>query len=166
MLEKIPDYSQGNNPPHQTAAGVDLAPVVITPSLCLYRLEVFVYVFMLASASVAIFPFLVAAFYWPFLWIIFLLMVLLAIRKSMHARKARPFVLSVTQKVWHLRMLEGDIVVKPCNEILVWAKLIVVPVQEIASGRKHRIIALPDSMKADDWRRLRVWLRMALHKNS
>ena len=165
MLEKIPDYNQDNKFPHQTTAGVDLAPAIIKPSLVLYRLEVLIYLFMLLSASIAIFPFILIAFYWPLLWLIFSILIITALRTSLRHKNSPSVSLSVTQKNWHLQTDAGSFAVEPCDEILVWSQLIIVPVREIMSGRKHRIIALPDSMKAEDWRRLRVWLRMALRKN-
>lgn len=166
MLEKIPEFNQGHKPSHQNNAGVDLAPVVFNPSLLLCRLEIAVYLFMLVSASAAIFPFLLAAFYWPLLWLVFALMLGVGIRSSLRAKKSPSIVLSVTQKVWRIQTSEGDIVVKPCDDILVWAAMIILPVQEVATGRKRRLIALPDSMLPEDWRRLRVWLRMALHNSN
>ena len=166
MLEKIPDYNNSHNTSHHIASGVDLAPVLISPSLLLYRLEVFVYLFMLLSASVAIFPFIFTAFYWPLLWLTFLLMIIATLRKSLRNKKSPSISLSITQKIWYLKTSTESVAVKPCNEIVVWTRLIILPVKETLSGRKHRIIALPDSMKAEDWRRLRVWLRMELRKNN
>ena len=166
MLEKTPDYNQSNKSLHQTTSGIDLASVIIKPSLVLYYLEVFVYLFMLLSASIAIFPFALAAFYWPILWLIFLLMIIAALRTSLRTKNSPSVSLSVTQKIWYLQTAAGSVAVEPCGELVVWAQLVIVPVKETLSGRKHRIIALPDSMKAEDWRRLRVWLRMALRKNN
>jgi len=150
--------------PH--TAGVDLAPVVINPSSLLHRLEVCVYIFMLLAASIAIFPFLLTAFYWSLLWLAFLLMVAAAIKTSLRAKKSQSVSFSVAQKIWHLQTSDSDLIVKPCNEIMVWSHLIILSVQETTSGRKHRLVALPDSMSSEDWRRLRVWLRMELRKNS
>jgi hypothetical protein len=145
---------------------VDLAPVIISPSLLLFRLEVFVYLFMLLSASVAIFPFVLTAFYWPLLWLIFLLISIAALRTSLRNKNSLSVTLSVTQKNWYLQTAAGSIAVKPCSEIVVWTQLIILPVEEILSGRKHSILALPDSMTPEDWRRLRVWLRTELRKSS
>ena len=160
MSELTPDYNPAHNYPHQTVTGVDLAPVVIHPSRWLWRIEIFIYLAILASASVSIFPFLLTAFYWPLLWLGFVLLVAFAWRFSLRTHKANPISLSVTQKIWRIKNSKTEIVVQPCDEILVWAGVIIVPVREIASGEKHRIIALPDSMDAEEWRRLRVWLRM------
>lgn len=166
MLEKIPDYNQDPKSSYQTATGVDLAPVVISPSLLLYRLEIFIYLAMLLFASVAIFPFLLTAFYWPLLWLVFASLIGITVKTSMRARHASSVSLRVTQKVWYMQTAEGDRIVKPCGDILVWTALVMVPVEDTLSGQKHRLVALPDSMSAEDWRRLRVWLRMALPKNT
>jgi hypothetical protein len=166
LLEKIPDYSQGSKSPHQTTSGIDLAPVIIKPSLVLHRLEVFIYLFMLVSASIAILPFVLTAFYWPLLWLIFLLVSIVAIRTSLRNKKSSPVSFSVAQRIWYLQTPGGSVAVKPCNELVVWSALIILSVEEIVGGRKHRMVALPDSMTSEDWRRLRVWLRMALRKNT
>jgi len=164
LLEKIPDYSQ--NPNSAQTTGVDLAPVMIKPSVLLHRLEVSVYLIMSLAASIAIFPFLLTAFYWPLLWFVFLLMVAVAIKVSLRAKKSQAVSFSVVRKIWHLHTSEGDLIVKPCSEVVMWSHLIVLFVQETTSGRKHRLVALPDSIASEDWRRLRVWLRIELRKNS
>lgn len=166
MLEKIPDYNHSHKTPHQITSGVDLAPVVISPSSLLYRLEVVVYLFMLFSASVAIFPFIFTAFYWPLLWITFLVMIIAALRKSQRNKSSPSITLGIAQKIWYLQTVTGSVAVEPCNEIVVWSHLVILPVKETLSGRKYRIIVLSDSMKTEDWRRLRVWLRMELRKNN
>jgi len=120
---------------------------------------------MLLSASVAIFPFMLTAFYWPILWLGFVLLIVFTLRSAQRAKNAAPQRLSVTQHVWRLQASEGELQVELCDEILLWAGVIIVPVRETASGRKHRIVALSDSMAAEDWRRLRVWLRMGLRNN-
>ena len=166
MLEKIPDYNHSHKTPHHITSGVDLEPVVISSSLLLYRMEVFIYLFMLLSASVAVFPFVLMNFYWPLLWLAFVLVIIAALRTSQRNKNSPSVTLSVTQKNWYLQTSTGTVAVNPGNEILVWTYLIVLPVAEPLSGRKYRLLALPDSMAAEDWRRLRVWLRMELRKNS
>lgn len=165
MLETTPDYNPAHNFPAKTAAGVDLASVRITPSRLLLRCQIFIYSAMLLSASIAIFPFLLSAFYWPIIWLVFLLLIIVALRSAMRAQKIPPVVLTVTQRVWRLQTAEGEVIVALYDDALVWAGVIILPLREISTEKKHRIVALVDSMNADDWRRLRVWLRMGLSKN-
>ena len=165
MLETTPDYNPKHNPPSKTAAGVDLASVRISPSRWLLRCQIFVYSVMLLSASIAISPFLFSAFYWPIVWLVFLLLIIVALKSAWRAQKIPPIVLSVTQKIWRLQPADGEIIVELYDDVLIWASVIILPMRETSTGRKHRIVALSDSMSADDWRRLRVWLRMGLSKN-
>jgi len=165
LLETTPDYNPTPNSPSKTAAGVDLASVRINPSRWLWLCTLFVYSAMLLSASLAIFPFLLSAFYWPMLWLVFLALVVFALRSAWRAQQRPPVVLTVTQKIWRLQTEDGEVIVKLYDEVLVWSGVIILPVQETVTQRKHRIVALADSMNASDWRRLRVWLRMGLNKN-
>jgi hypothetical protein len=89
----------------------------------------------------------------------------LILHQSSRAKKLPSVTFSVQQKIWRLKTSGGECVVAPVNDILLWAGVIIVPLRETLSGRKHRLVMLSDSMSADDWRRLRVWLRMALKDN-
>jgi hypothetical protein len=152
-------------PASTNTTGVDLAPVVISPSPMLWRIQMLMYSLMLLFASIAILPFIFTAFYWPMLWLSFVLVLLLAVRSAWHKKHELPIRLSVTRKQWRLQTSAGELQVEPCAEILLWNAVIVLPVREVITKRKHRIVALSDSMNADDWRRLRVWLRMGLRNN-
>lgn len=165
MLETTPDYNPTHNSSSQTAAGVDLASVRISSSRLLFYCQIFVYIAMLLSASIAIFPFLFAAFYWPIAWLIFVLLIIIALKSAWRAQQIPPIVLNVTQKIWRLQTVDGEVIVELYDDILVWVGVIILPMRETSTGRKHRIVALSDSMNANDWRRLRVWLRMGLNKN-
>lgn len=158
-------HNSSLEPQRASKTGVDLAPVVITPSQTLFRIQLLIYSLMLLSASIAIFPFLFTAFYWPILWLSFFLLLMMAVRSSWLKKNKAPIRLSVIQKIWRLQTAEGEIHVELCDEILLWDRVIVLPVREILTKRKHRIVALSDSVSAEDWRRLRVWLRMGLKDN-
>ncbi len=145
--------------------GVDLAPVLISPSQTLFRIQLLIYSLMLLFASIAIFPFLLTAFYWFILWLSFVALLIVALRSAWFSKKKAPIRLSVFQKIWRLQTAGGEIRIELCDEILLWDAVIVLPVREILTKRKHRIVALSDSMSAEDWRRLRVWLRMGLKDN-
>ncbi len=152
-------------PQRASKTGVDLAPVVISSSQILFRIQLLIYSLMLLSASIAIFPFLFTAFYWPILWLGFLLLLIVAARAAWIKKHKAPIRFSVIQKVWRVHTLEGEVQVKPCDEILFWDAVIVLSVREVLTKRKRRIVALSDSMTNEDWRRLRVWLRMGLKDN-
>jgi len=88
------------------------------------------------------------------------------LRKRWHHKNSPPLCLSVQQKLWRLKNPAGEFVVEPFGEIVLWSGVIILPVREILGGRQHRIIVMQDSVKPDDWRRLRVWLRTGLKNNS
>jgi hypothetical protein len=145
--------------------GVDLAPVLISPSQILWLLQVLLCSFMLIAASLAISSFIFTAFYWPMLLLSFAVLLILVLRSAWFNKMKPPIRLSVIQKIWRLQTARGEMHVELCDEILLWDAVIVLPVREILTRRTHRIVALSDSMSAEDWRRLRVWLRMGLKDN-
>ena len=163
MSEITPDYSL--TPNQKTAAGVDLAPVIISPSLRFWYIELAFYLCLFCSASIALVPLFLTVWYWLVLWLIFSLLIIFILRRSFRAQKLPSVKLSVQQKSWRLKTSEGELVVVPFEDILLWAGVIILPLRETLSGRKHRLVVLSDSMSADDWRRLRVWLRMGLKDN-
>lgn len=179
MSEITPAFSQNSShsaslnsvhnsslePQRTRKTGVDLTPVVISPSQILFRIQLLTYSLMLLSASIAIFPFVFTTFYWSLLWLGFVCVLIVAVRSAWLKKHKAPIRLSVIQKIWRLQTAEGEIRIEPCEEILLWDAVMVLPVQEILTKRKHRIVALSDSMSAEDWRRLRVWLRMGLKDN-
>jgi len=120
---------------------------------------------MMCAATIALFPFLLSAFYWPIVWLTFLLSVIFVVRGRWHAKKSTPVTFSVQKQVWRFRSVNGEFTVVPFSEILMWSSVIILPLQETLSGRKHYVLAFPDSMNENDWRRLRVWLRTGLRNN-
>jgi hypothetical protein len=152
-------------PKSSNTTGADLAPVLIFPSQILWRLQLLIYSLMLISASVAMFPFMFTAFYWPILWLSFVLLLMVAMRAAWLKKDKAPIRLSVFQKIWRLQTAGGEIRIELCDEILLWDAVIVLPVRDVLTRRRNRIVALSDSMSAEDWRRLRVWLRMGLKDN-
>ena len=155
MLEKIPAYSQLLNKSQllkksaaaKTASAIDLAPIMFSP-----------------SASVALAPFFLTAFHWPILWLIFSTLIALIIRKRWRAKNSASITLDITQNTWRLRKDNSDIDVIPFNDVLLWSWVIILPLKENISGRRHYFVLLQDSVITDDWRRLRVWLRTCFSK--
>jgi hypothetical protein len=154
-----------NSTPEPQKPGVDLAPIVIAPSHSLWHLELAFYSGLVGAATIALFPFFLTAFYWPILWLLLALATGFVLRQRWHHKNSPPVCLSVQKNVWRLRNSSGEFVVEPFAEIVLWSGVIILPVCEILSGRQHRIIVMRDSVKLDDWRNLRVWLRTALRNN-
>lgn len=157
--------SHAASSPDKTATGVDLAPVIIKPSQILWRIELVFYCSILCAASIALFPFFLTAFYWLIIWLVFVVLIVFVLRERLRAQKLPSFTLSVQKKVWRLQYSTNEMTATPFDEILLWEGIIILPLREILSGRKYRIVILADSMKAEDWRHLRVWLRTALRNN-
>lgn len=150
--------------PHNTAA-VDLAAVVISPSPLLWRIQVVSYSALFLAASSALFTVMSSTNYWFIIWLVFSVLILLALRSAWRTQRKEPLRLSVMKGEWLLQSAAGEQQLEPCAEILVWQAVIVLPVRDVLSKRRHRIVALSDAMSAEDWRRLRVWLRMGLSSN-
>jgi hypothetical protein len=161
-----PDSAYTLNPLSTTATGVDLAPVIINSSQMLWRIELAFYSSIFCAATTALIPYILTAFYWPLVWMGFALLFIFELRKRWRVKNLPAVTLSVKTQVWRLRNSAGEFTVAPCGEVLLWARVIILPVRETLTGRKHNIVALPDSMGAEDWRRLRVWLRTGLRNNT
>ena len=146
-------------PRHQTQglSAKELPPVSFRQSRRLWQLELAIYLSLLFCASLALFPFVLIAWYWPVTWCVFALLIG---RQAWNCWQ-REFPLRslyCTNERWYLRDLGGEREIMLCDEILLWPQLIVLPVRT-ADGYKTQLLFTPDAMTADDWRRLRVWLR-------
>ncbi|MFO1388876.1 protein YgfX [Cellvibrio sp.] len=166
------ETTQGSSPASALSSaeskksGVDLAPFFIAPSIMLWRLELAIYSGFLCAASVALFPFFLSAYYWPIVWLVFCGFIAFELRKAWRATHAARIELSIQKNVWRLKTADRECVVEPFDEILLWPAVIILPLGEIDSRKKHRIVILQDSVKKDDWRRLRVWLKTAFKNHT
>lgn len=147
-------------------SGVDLAPFVVSPSIILWCLELAIYSGFSCAASVALFPFFLSAYYWSIVWLVFCGVIAFELRKAWRATHAARIELSIQKNVWRLKTADRECVVEPFDEILLWPAVIILPLREIDSRKKHRIVILQDSVKKDDWRRLRVWLKTAFKNHA
>lgn len=154
-----------NSAAESKKTGVDLAPFLIAPSVILWRLELAIYSGFLCAASVALFPFFLSAYYWPIVWLVFCGFIAFELRTAWRAKHAARLELSIQKNIWRLKHAE-ECVVEPFDEILLWPAVIILPLREIDSRKKHRIVILKDSVKKDDWRRLRVWLKTAFKNHA
>lgn len=165
LLETTPGSSHKNKNSsliESKKTGVDLAPFVISPSIILWRMELALYGGFLCAASVALFPFFLSALYWPVVWLVVCGSVAFELRRAWRVKHAAPQELSIQKNVWRIKNTDGECLVEPFDEILLWPAVIILPMKEIESGKKHRIVIFQDSVKKEEWRRLRVWLRMGL----
>ncbi len=169
MLERILAYSRQQNkqPPtpssvEKPVVSVDLAAVTVLPSRYLWQAQLIIYSAMLVFAFIALLPFFFAAAYWILLWLVFAFLIGVAIYKSWQAKNAAPMQFEIKQNNWRLKTSKGEFSVTPNDEILLWSWVIVIPLRETLTRNLHYLIALPDSLTKEDWRRLRVWLMTCL----
>lgn len=141
----------------------ELAPVRFNQSRRLWQAELAVYVAMLFFASIATFPFLLVAWYWPIALLAFMFFIGWYLRRCWRKRHFSSRIIYSTQNRWYLRDQGGEQEIECCDEILFWPQIIVLPVRK-SSGVKNYLIFTPDAMELDDWRRLRVWLRFVVDK--
>jgi len=171
LLEKIPGYSAIPNKSHneltaQKTAAVDLAAVTFYPSHFLWYTQLAIYIAMLVFSFIALLPFFLTAFYWPSAcywigaWLVFSLIIGFAINKAWRTKNILPNRLDVTQKQWRLTTHDGEFWVNLDGDVLLWSWLIIIPTRETLTKKAHYLIALPDSMSKEDWRRLSVWLKL------
>lgn len=118
---------------------------------------------MLVSSSVASLPFVFNHLVITLIWVLFVGLVIYAIGNRWRAQTNSATIFSVQNNRWVINNSGGDIVVVPCGDFLLWSWLIVIPLREENNRKKYYLVAMPDSMDKDDWRRLRVWLRTGLH---
>ena len=85
-----------------------------------------------------------------------------AIRKSHREKNAQSLSFEITNNQWRLTTHAGRVVVGLAGEVVVWSWLIIIPVRELQSKTRYYLIALPDSLEKEPWRRLRVWLKTCL----
>ena len=177
MLERILDYSRKvkNNEffankatqvnlksNSDLKAGIDLALITFNPSHFLWQAQLTIYLVMLVFAFIALLPFFLTAFYWILLWLAFALFIGIAIHVSWNTKNAAPISVEVKQNNWRLKTLTGEFAVTIHKEVVLWSWLIVLPLREKLTGKQYYLVALPDSLNQEDWRRISVWLRNCL----
>ena len=167
MLERILAYSRKQNkvkntPPvtGKSAVHVDLTAITVYPSRYLWQAQCVLYGAMQVFALVALLPLFFISIYWIFLYISFALWISAAVYKSWQAKNAAPMQLEIIQNNWYLKTNLGKFSVTPSHEALLWSWVIIISLREITTQHSHYLIVLPDSLPKEDWRRLRVWLRM------
>ncbi|MES2824280.1 MAG: protein YgfX [Pseudomonadota bacterium] len=166
MLEKIRAYSRKQNKlllnsstAPRLANNVDLAAVTVYPSRYLWQAQWVVYGAMLVFAFVALAPLFFTSIYWVALWLLLGLWISVVIHKVWRAKRVAPMQLQIKQNHWYLKTKASEFLVMPSPEILLWTWVIIIPLYEPLTRNQHYLIALPDSLPKEDWRRLQMWLR-------
>ncbi len=97
---------------------------------------------------------LVLGFFWGFLalgaWSIKL------------TRSQAPSCISYRNGDWYLTLGSVEYRAKLIGEVVVWQTLLVARFRLHAGAATVSLVCLPDSLKGDDFRRLKVWLRVYL----
>ena len=164
MLEKILGSNQSQT---NTAAlkMVALAAISISPSQFLWRAQLVVYLALLILSFVALWPFFLASIYALPAWLILVLLIFKAISQSYKVKNAAPMTLEIVQNLWRLKVNSEIYIVNLHKDLLLWSWLIIIPLRGVASRKQHYLVALPDSMSKEDWRRLSLWLKTCLHSS-
>ena len=168
MLEKIRAYSAKLIKSHNKISAqkpkvaVDLAAVTFYPSVWLWRGQLAIYAIMLVFSFLALLPFFFSLFYALPLWLMFIFFIGMAIRKSHREKNAPRLSFEITNNQWRLTTQTGSVVVGLLGEVVLWSWLIIIPVRDNQTQRRYCLIALPDSLEQEQWRRLRVWLKTCL----
>lgn len=164
MLGKTPDFSQPPSKSSDVKAVADLAAVSFYPSHVLCLAQLCIYLAMLVFSLLALIPFFIATWYWFIVWLIFASVLAVAGKRAQREKNSPPKHLQVIQQQWRLSTSAGAFSVRPDGELLLWSWLIIIPVRELLSGKLHYLVALPDSLDKESWRRLSAWLNLCFTK--
>ena len=159
-----PEFLPGNLP-QSLSSGADLAPVAVLPSRNLWLAQLILFSLMLVSATIALLPFMFTAFYWPLALLFFLAALVYSGYECWRVKNASVKVLFIQHNVWRLRDSAGEEIVTPCDDIVLWSWVIIVPLRA-ERGQKFYLVVMRDSVDADAWRRLSLWLRICFKNQS
>lgn len=149
---------------HSVLAG-ELSPVRFGRSRRLWQIELAIYLALFFFAALAVSPFLLTSWYWSLILLVFVALIGWHLRRSWHSRQMATRMIFASNSRWYLRDAKGEQEIILCDEILLWPQIILLPAR-MARGDKQYLVFTPDAMEADDWRRLRVWLRFNAEKNA
>ena len=82
------------------------------------------------------------------------------VRRHREALRAGPWILALEDGGWSLARGAGRHAVELLADTTVWEQLVVLRLRD-GAGRVHALALLPDTCTADEFRRLRVALRMS-----
>lgn len=168
MFVRIPGFRQDKSDPpsiiprRRASPAPDsyLRPVQIRPSRRLWRTQLAVHLLLSLSLLWALLPWLSVDWYYS-LWLISSWLVLAGNARFLWRKHLlSDGQLSFGQTGWQWRAKDGVKDFELVDDVVVWPNLVILPFRE--NGRRTTLVLLPDSVAADDLRRLRVWLRTVL----
>jgi hypothetical protein len=98
--------------------------------------------------------------WWALVLLLFWAMVALAAYGIWHAHKHGPSQLCCRQGDWYLTLDGVEFRAALAGDLVIHSRILVARFRLQASGAKVNVICLPDSIDPEDFRRLRVWLRI------
>lgn len=117
---------------------------------------------MAVASALALWPHLQSQPLWALVLILFWILVLLAAYSLWYGHKHGPSQLSYREGDWYL-MLDGvEFRAALVSDLVIHSWLLVARFRLNTSGARINVVCLPDSASAEDFRRLRVWLRTYL----
>lgn len=168
MFVRIPGLRQDQSDPpshildRRAPARPDthLHPVLVTPSRILWRLQLGTHFLLALAFFWALLPWLAQGWYFP-VWLIGIWIGLAGNAVYLwRKRVSSAGQLSYGNTGWQWRAKDGVKGFELVGDAVVWSSLVILPFR--ANGRSATLVLLPDSLAADDLRRLRVWLRTRL----
>lgn len=145
-----------------TDTGNYLMPVPLRPSRYLFWGQAAVLVSMAVASALALWPHIQPQPLWALVLGLFWILVLLAAYGLWYGHKHGPSQLSYREGDWYLVLDGVEFRAALVGDLVIHSWLLVARFRLPASGARINVICLPDSTRAEDFRRLRVWLRIYL----
>ncbi|MDQ2075275.1 protein YgfX [Marinimicrobium sp. ABcell2] len=139
-----------------------LMPVPLRPSRYLFWGQALLIVCLASASAFALSPHLQAQPLWGMVLFLFWALLALAAYGIWQAHKHGPSKLSYRQGDWYLTLDGVEFRAALIGDLVIHSRILVARFRLHASGAKVNLICLPDSVSRDDFRRLRVWLRIYL----
>lgn len=139
-----------------------LVPVSLRPSRYLFGAQAVVFASMAVASVMALWPHILSQPVWALVLVFFWGLVLLAAYGLWCRHKHGPRQLSYRNGDWYLTLDGVEFRAALVGDLVLHSWLLVARFRLHTSGVRINVICLPDSTSAEDFRRLRVWLRVYL----
>lgn len=143
-------------------SGDNLAPIVLKPSRRLLLTQALVLLAMGIAAPLALLPHWSSQPWWWLVLILLWALLGLAGYSIWMAHQRGPRCLRYHGGDWYLTLAGVEYRSELIGEAVIWPKLLVARYRLRVSGQKVNLVCLPDCVRKEDFRRLRVWLRIYL----